>query len=78
MFEKIIEDGLYGYITDTEDYINAGKGVVKANSETEAKRKVINAYIKHGHMSHYDFDFLTVWKITSSSIFKEDPDVMEI
>ena len=51
MLEQLIKSGnLFGYDTDTEDDVFVARGIVIANSEDEAKEKVINAYTKYQYV----------------------------
>ena len=74
MLKGLFESGkMYGYITD---YYAGGKGIVIADSEQEARQKIISAYLKHG-FSDCDFDDLQVWKV-ADGYFDDAPDVLEI
>ena len=74
MLEELFKTGkLYGYITD---YYSGGKGIVIADSEEEARRKVADAYLKHGY-SESELTDLQVWKITEAW-FEDAPDVLEV
>lgn len=64
---------LYGYITD---YYCGGKGIVLAYSEEHAKRKVKDAYLKHGY-SESELSELEVWAIETEP-FEDALDVLEI
>ena len=74
MLEKLFKTGkLYGYITD---YYSGGKGIVIADNDEDARRKVIDAYLKHGY-SESELTDLQVWKITEAW-FEDAPDVLEV
>ena len=74
MLEELFKTGkLYGYITD---YYSGGKGIVIANNEEDAKRKVTDAYLKHGY-SESELTDLQVWKITEAW-FEDASDVLEV
>ena len=74
MLKDLYESGkLYGYITD---YYSGGKGIVIANNEEEAKRKVTDTYLKHGY-SESELTDLQVWKITKAW-FEDASDVLEV
>lgn len=76
MLKKLLETNkLYGYSIDA---YNGGKGIVIANSEDEARDKIISSYIKHGYNSN-EFNNLEVWKVgQENSLFSDSPEVMEI
>ncbi len=65
--------GLYGY--QIEDL---AIGIVKANCEKEARRKVYEAYTKHNYCFDTWNDDVAIWKIDKDSWFKDNPDVLEI
>lgn len=71
--DLVIKGRLYGYNTD---YYNGGKGIVIADSEEDARNKVINGYLKHGY-SESELTDLEVWKVTEEP-FEDAPDVLEI
>ena len=74
MLEELFKTGkLYGYITD---YYSGGKGIVIADNEEEARRKVTDAYLKHGY-SESELEELQVWKVTDG-FFNDSPDVLEV
>ena len=74
MLEELFKTGkLYGYITD---YYSGGKGIVIADNEEDAKRKVTDAYLKHGY-SESELTDLQVWKITEAW-FEDASDVLEL
>lgn len=64
---------LYGY--QIEDL---AMGVVKANNEEEARRKVYEAYIKHNDCFDPYNDDVAIWKIDEDSWFSDSPDVLEV
>lgn len=53
-------------------------GIVKANSEEDARRKVYEAY--NNHVDSFDSynDEIEIWKIIEDPWFNEEPDVLEI
>lgn len=74
MLKQLVETGkLYGYNTD---YYNGGKGIVVADDEEEARKKVIDGYLKHGY-SESELSELEVWKVEDKP-FDDAPDVLEI
>ena len=64
---------LYGY--QIEDL---AMGIVKANSEEEARRKVYEAYTKHNDCFDPYNDDVAIWKIDEDSWFSDSPDVLEV
>ena len=74
MLEELFKTGkLYGYITD---YYSGRKGIVIADNEEEARRKVTDAYLKHGY-SESELEEIEVWKVTDG-FFNDSPDVLEV
>ena len=60
ILKKLVESGLmYGYAID---YFDGGKGIVIAESEEDARNKIIVSYLKHGY-NESEFSDLEVWKI---------------
>lgn len=53
-------------------------GIVKANSEEEAKRKVYEAYSKHNDCFDTYNDEIEIWKLDEDSWFSDSPDVLEV
>lgn len=64
---------LYGY--QIEDL---AIGIVKANNEEEARRKVYEAYSKHNDCFDPYNDDVAIWKIDDDSWFGDSPDVLEV
>lgn len=76
MLEGLVKSGkLYGYNTDTDEAYGA-KGIVIADSEYEARTKIVDAYKKHG-CSDSELTNLSIWKVTDGW-FDDAPDVLEI
>ena len=74
MLKELVKTGrLYGYNTD---YYCGGKGIVLADNEEDARKKVIDGYLKHGY-SESELSELEVWKITEEP-FEDALDVLEI
>jgi len=60
ILKKLVESGLmYGY---SVDYVDGGKGIVVAESDEDAKYKIISSYLKHGY-NESEFSDLEVWQI---------------
>lgn len=75
MLKELVETGrLYGYDIG---YVGDGKGIVLADSESDAKQKVIEAYKKHGYGEDYNFSYLHIEKITDNP-FDDAQDVLEV
>ena len=73
MKEFVLNNKIYGYIAN---YFCGGKGIVIAENEDDAKRKVYETYLKHGYKKN-ELDELEVWEITEDN-FKNNFDVLEI
>ena len=74
MLKELVKTGrLQGYNTD---YYCSGKGIVLADNEEDARKKVIDGYLKHGY-SESELSELEVWKITEEP-FEDALDVLEI
>ena len=74
MIKQLVKSNkLYGYNTD---YYCGGKGIVIADNEENARKKVIEAYLKHGY-SESELSELEVWKV-EDGYFDDASDVLEI
>lgn len=72
MFEELLNSGkLYSYMTDDNVH-----GIVIAESEEDAYKKVKTAYLQHGYCESELYD-LTIQNI-KDGWFKDNPDILEI
>lgn len=67
---------LYGFASPDREFKSVG--IVIAESDNEAERKVFEMYNDFG-TDEFDLDDLVVWKPQNDDNYREDyPDVMEI